>query len=547
MKYRKLFKWIIIVIGSLITLAVAAALTFYFFFFKPDYQSGGILAENQRYYDVTFYDINLEILLDTKEISGNTVIKIIPNTDSLINIELDLIDTYRVDKVLINGKKAKTFLHEGDKLWIYPEKILRKNMIAEINVYYSGEPPLAKRPPWRGGFTWAIDSGGNDWVGVTCQGEGSKIWFPSKDHPSDEPDSAAINITVPDTYFVASNGLLKNRTTPRAGFTTFHWFTGYPINNYLINIEIGNYKEISKDYLAEDGTIVPVVFYVLPEYMDGANDLLIETMDMLISYRKFFGEYPWVKEKCGLVTTPFKGMEHQTLIAYGNNYSYTQVGHFIYDDLLLHELAHEWWGNKVTVKDWSDFWIQEGFATYAEALYVLDKAGEEAYHENIRRNKIRNWWPIKSSINSTTENAYQSDIYNKGAAFLHMLRYVLGDSIFFPTIKEFATDSLYTYKNLVETADFLYLVNKNSGKNLTKLFDFYLLTTNLPIIEIDSVGSNTFQISIPNVDFDLEMDVTSNDSIIEKKILGSQPITIESSSWPVVDEMDWYLKENPGD
>jgi aminopeptidase N len=517
MKNKKLLKWVLIIIGTLFTIAASALLIIYFFFFKPDYESGGILSENQSYFDVTYYDINLEVQLGTKTISGNSIIKIIPNKDSLNSIELDLIDRYTIQNVFVNDTQAKTFLHENDKLWITPKSLLLKDSLIEINVFYSGEPPVAKTPPWRGGFTWTKDREGNAWLGLSCQGEGAKIWFPCKDHPSDEPDSAAINITVPEPYFVASNGLLKEKSNPRTGFTTFHWFTGYR-------------------------TVMPVVFYVLPEYEEGAQDLLIETLDMLISYRKFFGEYPWLKEKCALVTTPFKGMEHQTLIAYGNDYRYSQIGDFIYDDLLLHELAHEWWGNKVTVRDWSDFWIQEGFATYAEALYVLDRAGEEAYHENIRRNKIRNWSPIKSEPNSTTHTAYQRDIYTKGAAFLHTLRYVLGDSIFFASLKEFATDSSYTYKNQVTKDDFLLLINKNSANDYSKLFDLYLLTTDLPQIKIDPISDNTFEVSIPNIDFELPMDIEYND-IIEQRFLGPAPIIIHSSYRPLVDEMDWYLKE----
>lgn len=542
MKTKKIIKWAAIAIGSLLVLTSVTMLSFYFFFFKADYNSGGILSENQKKYDVTYYDINLEIQLENKTIAGNTKVKFFSVTDSLRVLELDLIDHYIIDKITIDGLEAESFSHNNDKLWITSKTTFTKNILSEINIYYSGNPPEAKRPPWRGGFTWSQDSSGNHWVGLSCQGEGGKIWFPCKDHPSDEPDSAAINITVPNSYFVASNGLLKNRSVPRDSFTTYHWFTGYTINNYLINFQIGKYEEVSTEYQAEDGTIVPVVFYVLPEYKEGAIDLVNETVDMLHSYRKFFGEYPWIKEKCALVTTPFKGMEHQTLISYGNRYQYTHVFDFEYDELLLHELAHEWWGNKITVKDWSDFWMQEGFATYAEALYVLDKAGEEAYHENIRRNRIRNWWPIKSELNSSTEEAYQPDIYSKGAAFLHTLRYILGDSVFFPTLKQFATDSAYTYKNLVEMDDFLQLVNKNSQKDYSKFFDLYLLTTDLPEIKIDSVASNRYQISIPNIDFELPMDVAYNDTS-KQMVLGPKQITLESNHWPVVDEMNWYLKE----
>ncbi|MCB0282934.1 MAG: M1 family metallopeptidase [Calditrichaeota bacterium] len=541
---KKILKWTGIIIGSILLLGILllAGLYWYYGGFGSEYPSGGKLSSLEAQYNVSFYDINLEIDPQSKSIAGYTEIKITTCSD-LDTIEFDLIDNYSISKIMVNSIHTK-YLHENHKLFIFPESKLPLNQIVDVSIHYSGEPPEAKRPPWQGGFNWSKDENGNPWVGVSCQGEGAKIWFPCKDHPSDEPDSAAINITVADTLFVAANGLLKNVTIPKNNYKTYHWFTGYPINNYLINFGIGKYEPVEKIYIAENGTHTPAVFYVLPQMRDGAEALLDQALDMLYVYRKYFGEYPWIKEKFGLLNTDYYGMEHQTLIAYGNKYKNFKLGEHQFDKLLLHEMGHEWWGNKVTAGNWSDFWIHEGICTYGEALYALDKYGEQAYHDYISyfRKRIFNFSPIAFNGDPTTDDAYNNDLYTKGACFIHTLRYVLGDSIFFKTLKQFATDSVYTFQNTVVTQDLINLVNRNAGNDYTKLFQLYLYTNDYPIVQIDSITANQFNISIPNIDFELPMDVSYADTT-QRLLLGKNPISLQTPFRPQVDRQNWYLKE----
>ena len=539
------FKWAGIILGSLLLLIVITGLILYFYYggFGSQFPSGGKLSANQAKYDVHFYDINLEIDLEEEAISGNTTVLVSLKDISLDTLELDLIDNFEISAILINNKN-RHFIHHDHKVLIpIQDQNYLLNDILTLKVDYSGQPPEALRPPWLGGFNWSKDSLENHWVGVSCQGEGAKIWFPCKDHPSDEPDSAAINITVPADYFVASNGLLTNESKPKPGYKTYHWFTGYPINNYLINIGIGKYKIVQKEYVTAEGIKMPVVFYVLPEMQYGADDLLEKAIDYLYSYRKYFGEYPWINEKLGLLNTDYAGMEHQTLIAYGNEYRFFTLDSLVFDKLLLHELGHEWWGNYITVGDWGDFWVQEGICTYGEALYVLDKSGEEAYHKYMQflAARIRNRTPIKSPPNTASDDAYSSDIYTKGAAFMHTLRYVLGDSVFFSTLKQFATDSVFVSPRTVSTDDLLELVNKNSGKDWSDLFYLYLETTKLPKIKIDSLAVNQFAVSVPAIDFELPMDVYY-DNKTEQLYLSKTPVTLKSAQRPIVDEKNWYLK-----
>jgi aminopeptidase N len=207
-------------------------------------------------------------------------------------------------------------------------------------------------------------------------------------------------------------------------------------------------------------------------------------------------------------------------------------------------MGHEWWGNKVTAGNWADFWIHEGICTYGEALYALDKIGEEGYHAYINyfRNRISNRSPIALKGDANSDEGYTRDIYHKGACFMHTLRYVLGDSVFFKTLKQFATDSAYTFQNTVSTQDFLELVNKNSGQDYSDLFELYLYTTTYPQIRIDSLAVDQFEVSIPNIDFELPMDVTYADTT-ERVSLGKNAISVSSPYRPVVDKMNWYLKE----
>jgi aminopeptidase N len=542
---KKFFKWLAISVSVLVVLLLLAGFVtnWYYNNFESEYPSGGLLSENQHNYDVFFYNINLQVFLDEKAIKGYTVIKLRILENDIDHIELDLIDTYNIDSVIIKGQDIE-YQHQLNKLLVYPAKPFFKSQVIDVKVSYKGKPPEAKYPPWLGGFTWSEDDSGYAWIGLSCQGEGAKIWFPCKDHPSDEPDSAAINITVPDEYFVAANGLLKKTTIPAGGLVTYHWLTLYPINNYLINFGIGKFLKVKDVYESTDGTNIPVVFYVLPQLEKGARPFVEEAINTTKSFEKYFGPYPWENEKIGFLNTPFSGMEHQTLIAYGNKYRETQIDGFTFDPLLVHELAHEWWGNKVTVHDWADFWIHEGFATYAEALWVLDNAGEDAYHHYMNRLKDRivNYMPLILGTNLTSNESYQTDIYNKGAAFVHTLRYVLQDSLFFMTLKEFATDSVFVYKNLVDTENFIDLIEKNSGQDLTALFELYLKTNNYPDIKVDSVAQNTYAVSIPNIDFEIPMDVSYNNKT-ERIMLGPEKVIIISSEVPIIDEKDWYLKE----
>ncbi len=538
----RILKWIGIVAGVLIAL-LAGILGYIIVAYDRYglYPSGGALSERQAMFDVVHYDIHLAVDASRQRVDGYVIVRLKPLAGTMNEVELDLIDNFDVSSVTLDSKPL-AFTHDGDKLLIELPKAPPAGDVLALRVDYGGRPPEALLAPWVGGFTWSRDTNGHEWVGLSCQAEGAKIWVPCKDHPSDEPDSAAIHLTVPGGYVAVSNGVLRD-VTHADGKDTYHWATRYPINNYSLTVNVGRYDLVEQPYITERGDSMAVKFWVLPADKARADTLVEMAIEMLTTYRKFYGEYPWTLEKFGLVQTDYLGMEHQTLNSYGNEFQYRIFHGVTFDELMLHEMGHEWWGNKVTVRDWADFWIQEGICTYGEALYILDKAGEDAYHSYMqtKRRMVRNRRPIVRGHDLREGQAYHGDIYYKGACFMHTLRFVLGDSIFFPSLKEFANNPKYVSPNEVTTKDWLELVNRNSGRDLTGLFSLYLYTVDLPEVLVDSAGRDAFDVSLRNIDFPLPMELAT-DKDTTRVTLGKQPIRMTSATRPVIDPRDWYLK-----
>lgn len=538
---KTFLKWSLSIIGGIVVILVALVAWILISHSRFGwYDSGGTLDAARSGYDVVSYDIQLRVDAPSESLDGLVTVQWRATRD-IDSLDLDLINNFNVSDITLSSGGACAFSHSGNKLRIALPRTIERDELASLTVRYRGKPTEAIMPPWIGGFNWSKDADGFDWIGLSCQGEGAKIWMPCKDHPSDEPDSVAIRITVPAGYICVSNGLLRD-VTQADTLRTFHWVTHYPINNYSITVNIGRFLLVETPYVTLSGDTMPVQYYVLPQSRAKADSLLLMAVDMLKSYRKFFGEYPWAREKFAIVETAYLGMEHQTINSYGNHYNYDRTGGVTYDELMLHEMAHEWWGNNVTVRDWGDFWIHEGIGTYAEALYLLDRGGESAYHAHMRkkRNLIANKKPIVQGEGLAEEDAYHGDIYYKGAYVMHTLRYVLGDSVFFPMLKDFAANPRYTRHNQVTTDDFVEHVSRVAGRDWSALLNLYLRTTTIPEIRIDSVGPSSYDLSIPNIDFTLPIDVRL-DSAVVRLDLGPTPRNVATTIHPVVDERHWYL------
>lgn len=505
-------------------------------------RSGGALKPEQAIMDIRHYTIALDVNPEMQSIKGYTEIDLILSTVSSVLL-LDLWHGLTVDGVTVNGKK-ETFEHtETDLLRITGNKPYAKGKI-KIKVMYAGKPGIAERPPWTGGFQWEKDTNGKPWIAVTCQSEGAKIFFPCKDHPSDEPNEGAdMIITVPKGLSVAGPGLLK-KTTHSKTISTFHWKTNYTISNYCLVFNIGDYAVVKDTYTTVLGNKVPMEFYVTQENKEKGPhhlEVLKRTTQVM---EKYFGEYPWAKEKIGIAETPHLGMEHQTMNAYGNQFRYTKVGGEDFDWLLTHEFGHEWWANKVTNSDWAHMWIQEGICSYGDVLYVRELEGEEAYQKAMRQRAraSQNQKPIVQGEVVDSDDTYHGDIYGKASFFMHTLRFVIGDSIFFPTLKKLAMDPQYTYDNTVTTDDVEKLFSTASGQNLKPLFDFYLRTTNKLEISVKQTHENKYKIQLTNFKgMKLPIEVLMNGKIT-KLMVDEKETTFESDSYPQVDPTGFYLK-----
>lgn len=508
--------------------------------FAQKLTSGGNLKPEQAIMDIRHYTIVLDVDTGAHSISGYTSIDIVLSQAAPVLL-FDLMNDLHVDKIWVNSKAA-TFTHENSLIRITPAEALPAGK-AVVKIQYAGKPHVAVRPPWDDGFTWTHDSLGHTWIAITAEGTGGKLYFPCKDHPSDEPDAGVdMMITVPKNLVVAGPGLLQS-VQKKGSKATYFWKTNYGINNYSIIFNVGDYKVVSRDYTTVDGNKVPMQFYVL-SYHEAFAAHHLELLEQMAKVKeKYFGEYPWVKEKIGLVETPHLGMEHQSMNAYGNHFRYTKVAGKDFDGLMNHEFGHEWWGNKVTAKDWADYWIHEGIGTYGDALYVKDNEGEEAYINYFKDHVfgIENTTPIVQGKNIDEESAYIGDIYSKGAFFMHTLRYVTGDSIFFPALKKLATDPQYTYNNLVNTDDVEQLFSKAAGYSLKPLFNFYLRTIQKLEISVTGSKKNEYEIMLLNTDMKLPVDVIT-DKGTQRIILGKEPLTIKSTSTPQIDPDGYYLK-----
>jgi aminopeptidase N len=502
--------------------------------------SGGPLKREQAIMDVRHYTISLNVDFAQKSIDGFTTIDVVMAQPTKVLL-FDLLDSLNVKSVSVNGL-IQPFIYKNNLIRIDLAKQLPAGK-ASIKVVYDGKPHVARRPPWDDGFIWTTDSTGHPWMAITAEGTGGKLYFPSKDHPSDEPNEGVdMFITVPQDLVVAGPGLLKG--VKRDGkYATFHWKTNYTINNYSILFNVGNYEVVSRQYTTINGNKVPLQFYVLKEHVAKAAHHLDVFEKTIHEQEKYFGEYPWVKEKIGIVETPHLGMEHQTMNAYGNKFRYTKIGGDDYDWLMHHEFGHEWWGNKMTVKDWADYWIHEGICSYGDALYIREFEGEKAYVDHFKNSvffSIKNDLPVVIGKDIDEEKAYHGDIYPKGAFFMHTLNYVMGDSLFFPALKGFITDPKYTYSNLASTADVEAYFSNAYGHDLKPLFDLYIYAVSKLNIHVKALKGNQYLVSLENMDMPLPLDISIN-GLTMRMITDKKGITVTSSTVPVIDPDRFYL------
>ena len=521
--------------------------------------SGGPLIFEQAAFDVHYYDLELRVRPAEQFIEGRLAMhaSIVLPSDAIV---LDLDTTFAVAQISdVRTGETLPFERLGGRLLIDLGWTMQPGDSVAVRVDYAGKPRVAPNPPWAGGFTWVERADGTYWVGVSCQGEGADLWWPVKDHPSDEPDSLRVRATVPAGHTAVSAGRARGVTSHADGTRTFDWFVSTPINNYGLSLYIAPYEEVTVDYVSQAGEPLPITFFVLPEDRSNAERLMPQIVDQMAFMEETFGPYPFRADKYAVVQSPYLGMEHQTAIAYGDTFTDNAFG---FDWLHLHEFAHEWWGNLVTVPDWRHFWIHEGFAEYVEALYAERLGGRDAYFAYLqsKRARIRNARPVVPRQSVDTQEAHfgtkstDADVYFKGMWFLHTLRYAVDDDpAFFRALRRMAypdpameavTDGRQT--RFATTDDFRWILEHETGDALGPLFSLYLDQQTLPRLVTEREGQRLrLRWETPEgYPLNLPVEVSIDGALRRVPMRAGQgQVGLPPSAEVVVDPSGWILRE----
>ncbi len=438
----------------------------------------GQLGEDRAGYDVFFYDLDLNLDPAGKRLGGTVDIHFKANSDLRV-LRIDLYENLSISSLRLSGEEVPYSRNDRAVSLALPQPLIPGRDYI-LTVVYEGKPTRAKNPPWGGGLVWKTDEDDNPWTGVACETEGGSLWFPCKDHLSDEPDSVRLRMTVPAGLQVVSNGIMQSHGY-LPGKETYTWLTRYPVNIYNITFYAGKYAHFSDTMMTSQG-ILNLDYYVLPRNVDRAKKHFFQVKDIINLYSRLYGPYPWMREGFRLVEAPFEGMEHQTAIAYGSGFS--NRGWLGGDYIIVHEAAHEWWGNAVSVSDFSDIWLQEGFATYSEMLFAEHALGYDNSLMYARYNiaaTIKNRFPVAGPAGVSYWNAGDNDVYNKGAMILHTIRNIVNDStLFFEILKTFYSE--HAAASHVTTEDFISIVEQKTGTDWRQFFDVYLYGREVPVL-----------------------------------------------------------------
>src|SRR6185312_7397427 len=430
--------------------------------------------------DLLYYHLDVRVDADAKTISGKNTIRFKMLKDGT-RIQLDLNDALKIDKILF-GKTPLKYERDTGAVFVDFPRTLRAGQTYSIDFYYSGRPLTTGR---FGGFVFNKDPQGRPWIYTSCEDDGASIWWPNKDQWRDEVENMDISVEIPNDLVDVSNGRFESKKDSGDGYTQWNWSVHYPINNYDVSLNIGDYVHFGGHYGA-----LTLDYYVLPEDLDKAKKQFSQVPGMLDAYTHYFGRYPFAKDGYKLIEVPYSGMEHQSAVTYGNGFENGYLGRdwagigvsMKFDFIIIHESAHEWFGNSITAADRSDMWIHEGWATYLEGLYVEYHWGkaEGIKYLNGFASKIANRRPIVGERGVNTNPP--EDQYFKGALMLNTLRSVINnDAKWFALIHGYYQH--FKYQNIM-TGDLIRYFNQQTGMNLTPFFRQYLFHRQIPVLEL---------------------------------------------------------------
>lgn len=460
--------------------------------FTRDDTLRGSTTQYRKGWDVLRYNLTVQPDIIAKTIEGKNTITYREDLP-VLTMQIDLQQPLIADSILGEGGNRYTFRRDNNVCLVYLRDSAAKYKflpgIRTLTVYYHGTPKEAKRAPWDGGVIWKTDDKDAPWIATACQGLGASVWWPCKDHQSDEPDSGMIiNIVAADTLTAISNGRLQNVANLVPGFKKWTWLVRNPINSYDVTMNIGKYV-CWNDTLMGEGGKLDLQYWVLNYNLEKAKKQFEQVKPMLRSHEYWFGKYPFYEDSYKLVETPFLGMEHQSAVAYGNKYENGYLGRdrsgtgwgLKWDFIIVHESGHEWFGNSITAKDAADMWVHEAFTTYSETLYTERMFGKQAaaeYNYGIRKN-IKNDRNIIGFYGVNKEGS--GDMYDKGSNLLNIIRQVINDDVRFRNILRGLNKTFY--HQTVTTKQIEDYISRESGHDLSKVFDQYLRTTQMPVLD----------------------------------------------------------------
>ena len=455
----------------------------------------GSVTPEREWWDLLHYDLAVRFMPDTKSLSGSNKVSF-KTLKPGSKMQIDLQPPLAITKVL-HGSTELKFEREGNVYWVTFDRELQAGVEDSVDIFYEGKPKEARNPPWDGGVTWGRDDLGQHFITTTCQGIGASIWWPNKDIGYDEPDRGMTTaITVPEDLVAVSNGRLVSTDHDAANKTkTYHWKVVNPINNYGVNANIGNYVNWSETYDGLGGKL-DINYWVLAHQKEVAMQQFREVPRMLKAFEHWFGKYPWYEDGYKLVAVSYAGMEHQSSVTYGNWYrngyrgrdvSFTGIG-YKFDFIIVHESGHEWFGNNISMKDAADMWIHEGFTNYSENLFVEYYFGRKEGEDYVMgsRKNIRNEAPIIGTYGSNREGS--GDMYYKGGNMLHTIRHIINDDEKWRSILTGLNRDFW--HQTVTTQQIESYISEKSGIDLSKVFDQYLRTTNIPVLQYKIDGQS---------------------------------------------------------
>ncbi|MFT7335180.1 MAG: aminopeptidase N [Porticoccaceae bacterium] len=446
----------------------------------------GSITKERLWWDVKHYHLDIKVNPSDSTITGSNTIKY-EVLQEYSRMQIDLQEPMDIYKVVQDGKSLK-YTKDGNAFFVELDATQMIGTTKELTVFYGGKPKVAVNPPWDGGITWKKDGNGKLFIASSCQGLGASVWWPNKDHMYDEVESMLISVNVPGDLTDVSNGRLQSVKELEDGTKTYNWYVSNPINNYGVNINIGDYVSFSEKYKGEKGNL-DCTYYVLRDNLAKAKEQFKDVTRMLKAFEHWFGPYPFYEDSYKLVEAPYLGMEHQSSVTYGNGFKNGYRGRDLsgtgwglkFDFIIIHESGHEWFANNITYKDIADMWIHESFTNYSESLFLEYYYGKEAGYTYVRgiRKNIQNDKPIIGSYDVNNEGS--SDMYYKGANMLHTIRQIVNDNEKWRAILRGLNSTFY--HQTVSTKQIEDYLTAAVGIDLSTVFNQYLRDTRIPTLE----------------------------------------------------------------